>query len=346
MLGPHALTSTGSVECGRPCPHRGATIAADRQEGNGNDRDVGPGILPPMRLTLTELRERERRALEQYRHCRLCARNCEVDRTSGERGPCVIDDGAHVAAWGIHWGEEPELTGRGGCGMVLLGGCNLACRGCETASFSRALKGVRRLSAAELAGIVLELERRGAATIQFVTPTHQLPVIVSALRRATERGFARPVVWNCGGYESLEALSLVDGIVDVYLADLKHGDDRSGRLTGVPDYFSVASACLREMHRQVGDLAVGADGVATRGLLVRHLVLPEGAAGSEEALRFLASLSPEVRVNVMGQFQPVHQLRGHPKLGRRVQSAEVEAALRQAREAGLRRVSASGVAGV
>lgn len=291
-----------------------------------------------MRLSPTELRAREAAAEAQYRSCRLCARDCGIDRTDGRRSPCLVGDEVALGGWGLHFGEEPELTGEQGCGLVLLAGCNLACEGCETASFSREQKGVRRATAAELAGIVLELARRGAAAIQFVTPTHQLPVIVSALRRASERGFSLPVVWNCGGYESLEALALLDGIVDVYLPDLKHGDDREGRITGVPDYFSRTAECLREMHRQVGDLVLDARGIATRGVLVRHLVLPDDAAASAPAFRFLASISPDLRVNVMPQFQPVYRLAGHPRLGRRVQPAEIERALGAAREAGLRNV--------
>lgn len=292
-----------------------------------------------MRLSLDELRERERAAQAQYRSCRLCARFCEIDRASGGRGPCLVDDGAWVAGYGVHFGEEPEIVGTGGSGLVLLAGCNLACRGCETADFSRELKGARRLSAAELAGVILQLTRDGAENVHFVTPTHQLPVVLSALRRAVQAGFDRPVVWNCGGYESLEALRLLDGVVDVYLADLKHGGDGEGRLTGVADYFSVAKACLAEMHRQVGDLLP--DG--SRGLLVRHLVLPDGAAASDEAFRFLASLSTSLRVNVMPQFQPVFQLAGDARLGRRVVRVEVESAIELAKDIGLTRVYSPGL---
>ncbi len=249
-----------------------------------------------------------------------------------------MDETVQLGGWGLHFGEEPELTGQGGSGLVLFAGCNLACAGCETASFSREMKGVRRTSVPELAGILLELQGRGAGTVQFVTPTHQLPAIVGAVLRAVRHGFTTPLVWNCGGYESLEALRLLDGIVDVYLPDLKHGDDAEGRLTGVPDYFSRAKECLAEMLRQVGPLQVGENGVARRGLLVRHLVLPDDAARTAQALSFIASLSPDVPVNLMAQYQPVYQLAGHPRLGRRVTPREVEEALRVAREVGLQRV--------
>lgn len=296
-----------------------------------------------MRLTTTELREREGAARELYGSpCRLCARFCEVDRRAGGIGACFIDDAVHLAGWGIHFGEEPELTGPRGCGLVLFGACNLACQGCETASFSRERKGVRRSSEAELAGVVLELARRGAETVQFVTPTHQMPAIVSALRRARDRGFDRPVVWNCGGYESVEALRLLDGVVDIYLPDLKHGDDAGGRLTGVSDYATVAADCLAEMHRQVGDLVLDERGIATKGVLVRHLVLPDGAAGTEAAMRTIAGISRQMRVNVMYQYQPVHQLAGHVRLGRRTTPREVEEALAIARAAGLERAYSPG----
>jgi len=293
-----------------------------------------------MRLDDATLREREALAQEQYRACRLCPRFCEVDRTRGATGPCAIDDGVHLGGWGVHFGEEPQLTGRGGCGLVLLAACNLACRGCETHGFSRELKGVRRATVAELAGIVLELQRRGAETVQFVTPTHQLPAIVSALRRARAHGFDRPIVWNCGGYESVEALRLLDGIVDVYLPDLKHGTDDEGKLTGVPDYWTRAQDAIREMHRQVGDLDDRPSGVSTRGLLVRHLVLPDDAARSESVVRFLADLAPATGLNVMGQYQPVFQLVGHSRLGRRVTGDEVRRVLDRARELGLTRAFA------
>lgn len=289
-----------------------------------------------MRLTVEELKQREEQARALYDGpCRLCARYCQVNRTQGGVGACRLDDAVHLAGWGLHHGEEPELTGPQGCGLVLLGGCNLACRGCETASFSRNLTGVRRSSPAELAGVFLELERRGASTLQLVTPTHQMPAIVSALRRAASKGFALPVVWNCGGYESPEALSVLDGIVDIYLPDLKHGDDAQGRLTGVVDYWSVAKASVTQMFHQVGNVRRGADGIATRGLIVRHLVLPDGAGRSAEVMRFLASLSPRLRVNVMAQFQPVHELEGHVRLGRRLRPGEVERVLDLAKEAGL-----------
>lgn len=291
-----------------------------------------------MRLSVTELREREALAMAMYRDCRLCGRRCGIDRTAHERPPCLVDDRAHLGGYGVHFGEEPELTGPNGCGLVLMAGCNLACAGCETASFSRELRGVRTLDAAQLAGVILELERRGASHVQFVSPTHQLPVIVSALRRAAANGFTRPVVWNCGGYESLEALRLLDGIVDVYLPDLKHGDDAEGRWTGVGDYFTVAAACLAEMHRQVGEVVLDEAGLATRGLIVRHLVLPDDASRTAAAMRSIARISKRIRVNVMAQYQPVHQLRGHPRLGRRILAAELEQALAAAREAGLENV--------
>jgi len=298
-------------------------------------------MLPAMRLEAAELRRREEAARAHLSRCRLCARYCETNRSAGE-GLCRLDDAAHVAGWGLHFGEEPELTGRGGSGLVLLGGCNLACRGCESASFSLEMEGVRRIGAAELAGIVLELARRGAETVQFVTPTPQLPVIVSALRRAAERGFDRPVVWNCGGYESPEALELLDGVVDVYLPDLKHGTDETGRLTGAQDYATVAMECIAKMHAQAGDPVLSATGVAIRGVMVRHLVLPDDAAASERALRFLAGISQDLYVSLLSQYEPVHRLAGDARLGRRATPDEMTRAAALGRAAGLRRVRVDG----
>jgi putative pyruvate formate lyase activating enzyme len=290
-----------------------------------------------MRLAGEVLREREAALRGLERPCRLCARGCGIDRTE-RRPPCGVDDRAHLGGWGIHHGEEPELTGPRGCGLVLMAGCNLACAGCETASFSRELRGVRAMGAAELAGVVLELERRGASHVQFVTPTHQAPVIVSALRRAAAHGFRTSIVWNCGGYEAPEALDLLDGVVDVYLPDLKHGDDAEARLTGVSDYFSRTVECISQMHRQAGLLELDATGLARRGVIVRHLVLPDDAARTREAMRAIASISRQIRVNVMAQYQPVHQLSGHVRLGRRVRRDEVVRAVEIAREEGLTNV--------
>jgi putative pyruvate formate lyase activating enzyme len=259
-----------------------------------------------------------------------------------------------VAGAGLHFGEEPPLVGTRGSGLVLIGGCNLACMSCETAEFSLLRLGVTELSEPQLAAVFLDLERRGAANLNLVTPTHVMPALLAGLARAAEHGFALPIVWNCGGYESLEALRLLDGVVDVYLPDAKYGDDAAAlRLSGCPGYTAAFTESLRDMHRQVGSLQLGADGLARSGVLVRHLVLPGGVAGTDRALGIVADVAPDICVNLLSQYRPVHEADRFPIVARTVRRAEMAAAIEAACAAGLRNLlvdgrpyaSARGVAG-
>jgi putative pyruvate formate lyase activating enzyme len=296
-----------------------------------------------MRLSGGELRARAREAAEQYRHCLLCAHRCGADRTRGPAGRCQEGSSVFLAGAGLHFGEEPPLVGSRGSGLVLIAGCNLACVGCETAEFSLLRRGVTRFGEDQLAGLFLDLQRRGAANLNLVTPTHVLPALLAGLARAAEDGFALPVVWNCGGYESLEALRLLDRVVDVYLPDAKYGDDAAAqRLSGCAGYTAALAESLREMHRQVGALRVGPDGLARCGVLVRHLVLPGGAAAPEEVMRLVAAVSPEIWVNVLSQYRPVHEAQRFPTIARTVRPAEVREALDAATAAGLRNVLLDG----
>jgi len=296
-----------------------------------------------MRLSLGELRARAREAFEQYRHCLLCAHRCAVDRTRGPAGRCHEGTSVFLAGAGLHFGEEPPLVGARGSGLVLIAGCNLACSACETAEFSLQRRRVTRFDADQLAELFLDLQRRGAANLNLVTPTHVLPALLAGLARAAEDGFRLPVVWNCGGYESPEALRLLDGVVDIYLPDATYGDDEAAlALSGCPGYTAALEESLREMHRQVGTLRGGADGVATQGVLVRHLVLPEGAAAPDEVMRLLSGISQDLWVNVLSQYRPVHEAQRFPIIARTVRPDEVQAALRAAQAAGLRNVLVDG----
>lgn len=296
-----------------------------------------------MRLTPRELRERAREASEQYRRCLLCAHRCGVDRTRGPAGRCQEGTSVSVAGAGLHLGEERPLVGARGSGLVLIAGCNLACAACETAEFSLLRRGTTALSEDQLAAVFLNLAKRGAANLNLVTPTHVAPALLGALARAAEHGFALPVVWNCGGYESLEALRLLDGVVDVYLPDAKYGDDRAAlELSGCAGYTAALHDSLREMHRQVGVLRMGPDGIATRGVLVRHLVLPERAAAPEAVMRIVAGVSREIWVNVLSQYRPVHEAQRFPVLARTVRAEEVRFAVDAARRAGLVNVLVDG----
>ena len=241
--------------------------------------------------------------------CHLCPRTCGVDRTAGERGFCGAGACAVVASAGPHFGEEPCLVGRGGSGTIFLAGCNLGCVFCQNFDISNRADG-EEMPAAALVRLMRDLEARGCENINFVTPTHVTHVIAAAIVEARAAGLSIPIVWNSSAYESAEVLRLLDGLVEIYMPDFKFSRSESARrYCRAPDYPDCARAALAEMHRQVGDLVVE-DGVARRGLLVRHLVMPGGVEESREILTFLASLSPHTFVNVMGQYRPAGKVRG------------------------------------
>jgi len=273
--------------------------------------------------------------------CRLCPRACGVDRLNGERGFCRAGMRAWVSSAGPHFGEEPELVGHGGSGTIFLSGCNLHCVFCQNHPISQGGEG-REASVEELVGTMLRLQGMGCHNVNLVTPTHQVLQIAEALVIAQDRGLSLPIVWNCGGYESVEVLKLLDGIVDIYMPDFKYGHSEvASRYSAAPNYFDVAKDALLEMHRQVGNLVVE-DGIARRGLLVRHLVLPNGLAGTEKVLRFIVEeISPDTYVNVMAQYTPSHRARDYPELSRRITVQEYEEALSLAERAGLKRINIS-----
>ena len=244
-----------------------------------------------------------------------------------------------MASFGPHLGEEDPLRGRRGSGTVFFSGCSLRCTFCQNFTTSQLLEGPE-VTDEVLAAIFLEVEAWGSHNLNLVTPSHVVPQILSALVLAAERGLSLPVVWNSSGYDSAEALALLDGVVDVYMPDLKYADEPTARrLSGIPDYPRTAFAAVREMHRQVGDLVLDEDGVALRGLLVRHLVLPGGLAGTEEVLRFLATeVSRDTYLNLMDQYHPAFRAREHPPLDRRPTSRELGEAFESARRLGLTRL--------
>ncbi len=291
-----------------------------------------------MRLDAGELRDRAEAAAALLSPCTLCPRRCRIRRHEGRIGPCRIGAVARVASYGPHHGEEPPLSGTRGSGTVFLSGCNLHCAYCQNADISREAAGVP-VSAEGLAAIVLDLASRGCHNVNFVSPTHVMPQVLAGLAVAGREGLDLPVVWNCGGYESVEALRLLDGVVDVYMPDFKYGDEIEGRrLSGVRSYPARAKAALREMHRQVGDLVLDGRGLAVRGLLVRHLVLPGGRSDTATVLRFLArELSPDTWVNVMDQYRPAGSDLSTVGLDRRPTASELADASLAARRAGLHR---------
>jgi putative pyruvate formate lyase activating enzyme len=263
-----------------------------------------------------------------------------VDRTRGEKGFCGAGDRPFVASWGPHFGEEAPLVGRRGSGTIFFSGCNLGCVFCQNWSISHGGEGAE-ISLEKLAGIMLELQGAGCHNINLVTPSHQMPMILEALLIAIRQGLNLPLVYNCGGYEPVDVIRILDGVVDIYMPDLKYADSESAeKCSGAADYPRVARAAIREMHRQVGDLAMDEEGTALRGLLVRHLVLPGGLAGTGEVVRFIAGeISRNTYLNIMDQYHPCYHAFEHPPLDRRLSGEEFQEAVRMAREAGLTRLA-------
>jgi putative pyruvate formate lyase activating enzyme len=291
-----------------------------------------------------ELAERARRAVERLRSCDLCARYCRVNRLESAKGAvCRTGRRAVVHSFGPHHGEERPIRGRWGSGTLFFSWCNLRCVFCQNWEISQQGLG-REVDAEELAGIMLELQQAGCHNVNLVTPSHVVAQTLEALTLAAERGLALPLVYNTGGYDSPEALALLDGVVDVYMPDMKYGDSEiAHRYSHVRGYVEVNQAAVREMHRQVGDLVVGDDGVARRGLLVRHLVLPGDLANTERVFAFLArEISPRTQVNLMAQYRPCYRAYDCPPLDRSITPEEWRAALAIARRYGLPLVDGPG----
>ena len=308
-----------------------------------DDMPQGEKVFEPSyrRLARTGvLAERARDARLRLRDCDLCARYCHVDRFANVRGAvCRTGERAVVYSAGPHHGEEDCLRGTCGSGTIFFSFCNLRCVCCQNWDISRRGEG-REVSTEELAAMMLRLQAIGCHNINFVTPSHVVAQIIAAVEQAAAQGLVLPLVYNTGGYDSPEALALLDGVVDIYMPDMKYGDSElARRYSHVRDYARVNQAAVREMHRQVGDLAMDEDGIARRGLLVRHLVLPNGIAGSEEVVRFLAEeISRDTCLNLMDQYRPCYRADDYPELDRPLTMPEFCEALDLAKRHGLRRV--------
>lgn len=292
-----------------------------------------------LKLSSAELCKKARLAEHILKKCTLCPRNCKIDRTSGNRGFCRTGDKPFIASWGPHFGEEKPLVGRFGSGTIFFSFCNLGCIFCQNWTISHLGKG-SEMSFERLAQIMLEMQNIGCHNINLVTPTHQMPMILHSIAIASKMGLKIPIVYNCGGYESIEALKILEGIVDIYMPDFKYSNPEMAlKYSKTKDYPEIAKAAIKEMHRQVGDLIINEKGIAEKGLLVRHLVLPEGIAGTKEIVRFIAEeISKNTYINIMDQYYPCYKAFEHPPLDRRITTKEYSEAVKMALDAGLKRI--------
>lgn len=287
-----------------------------------------------------ELAERARALWAIYKSCRLCPRQCGVNRLKGEKGVCQATSRLKVASAHAHFGEERPLVGRWGSGTIFFSHCNLLCCFCQNWEINHRGDG-SYMSDEMLGRLMVQMQELRCHNVNLVTPTHVVPNIVQGLRTAIRMGLRIPLVYNCGGYEPVEIIKLLDGIVDIYMPDFKYMDGKMAEKysSGASDYPERAAAAIEEMHRQVGELTVDENGIALRGLLIRHLVMPNNIAGTDKFVRWVAEkLTKSTYVNIMAQYRPEHKAFQYPEIARRINMAEYAQAVRWAREAGLTRL--------
>lgn len=288
------------------------------------------------------LKKRAERFLSMLQKCTLCPHRCGVDRTESTSGRCRSGVMPIVSSFNAHFGEESPLVGRHGSGTIFFTNCNLSCIFCQNYDISHLGRG-EEVSYRDLASMMLKLQSSGCHNINFVTPTHMVSAILRALLIAIPEGLHIPLVYNSGGYDSVETLELLDDIIDIYMPDFKYMDpDNAEELSGARDYPEVAMAALREMHIQVGDLEVDNNGIALRGLLIRHLVLPNNLASTDRVISFIAQLSKKSYINIMDQYRPEYRARECPDIRRRITLQEYDDAINQALQAGLSRIDGYG----
>jgi putative pyruvate formate lyase activating enzyme len=292
-----------------------------------------------LKLPLQEIERRTAEAIASLAECRVCPRDCAVDRIADQTAVCKTGRYARVASHFPHRGEEDCLRGWKGSGTIFFSMCNLRCVFCQNYDISQLQSGVLA-SPQLLASMMMELQSMGCHNINFVTPEHVVPQILEALPIAIRQGLRLPIVYNTSAYDSMESLRWMDGIVDIYMPDFKFYSEEHGKVySKAKDYGEVARRTIREMHRQVGELHIAEDGLAKRGLLIRHLVMPGGVADTEQVMRFIATqISPNTYVNVMAQYRPEAKTDRYPEIHRRIYQHEFEEAVELARAAGLRRL--------
>ena len=288
------------------------------------------------KLTPIDLQERAKKLHELQSLCRLCPNECDVNREEGEVGKCHSTGTVRVSSYGAHYGEEEPLVGAMGSGTIFFAHCNMKCEFCQNHDISQQSNG-REVKVEELADIMVSLQNKGCHNLNLVTPTHFVPQIVDALLIAIDRDFQLPIVYNCGGYESVETLELLKDIVDIYMPDIKYGDDEAAaKYSHIEGYWDIVRAAVKEMYKQVGVLKLSKKGYAEKGLLVRHLVLPNDAAKSKVVLDFIANeVSKDTYVNIMEQYFPAFKADNHPELERGITESEYEEVIEHAKLLGL-----------
>jgi putative pyruvate formate lyase activating enzyme len=279
-----------------------------------------------------ELKQRVGLLKEFLQECRLCPRQCRINRLNGELGYCGAGSRLMVSSAFPHFGEERPLVGSHGSGTIFLTHCNLRCVFCQNYDISHLGRG-EPITPSEMARAMLRLQEMDCHNINFVTPTHYAPQIVESLLEAIRMGLQLPIVYNCSGYESIEVIQLLEGVIDIYMPDAKYMEEEySKRFSNAPDYPDVLRKVLKEMHRQVGDLTINSKGIAERGLLIRHLVMPQGVASSEAILKFIAEeISVHSYVNIMDQYRPEYRSHDYPEISRRITQKEYVEAIQFAK---------------
>ena len=290
------------------------------------------------KLTPNDLKKRSEALQKLFDECRICPNECMAKRSEGETGDCHSTDEVIISSVGPHFGEEPPLVGTHGSGTLFFTNCNLSCEFCQNYDISHLRIG-EKVTIEDLARSMLKLQQRGCHNINLVTPTHFAAQIVDALILAIEKGLEIPVVYNCGGYESVETLKLLKDIVDIYMPDIKYSvDENALKYSGIKNYWEVVISAVKEMHRQVGDLKMSKRGLAQRGLLIRHLVLPNDIAGSKKLIEFVANeISTNSYLNIMDQYRPAYNASKYEKLNRRLTPSEYKEVVDYAFSKGLRR---------
>ncbi|MFH1655313.1 MAG: radical SAM protein [Candidatus Omnitrophota bacterium] len=284
-----------------------------------------------------QLKKRIEKLYKILESCELCPRKCKINRLKGELGFCRSGKDLIISSFNPHFGEERELVGRFGSGTIFLANCNLGCVYCQNYDISHLGEG-SKFSVEDLVRQIIYLKKLGCHNINFVTPTHVIPQIVEAVYLAIGAGLDLPLVFNCGGYENVEVIKLLDGIFDIYMPDIKYSDSKMSKLySNAPDYFDRAKEAVKEMQRQVEDLKVD-DGIAVRGLLIRHLVMPNDVAGSGKVLEFVVEdLSKDTYVNIMDQYRPCYEAYKYDQIKRFPEASEINEVIGTARKLGLHR---------